>query len=175
MSFSSDNPQLINQLPLSIDFPKDPEQLQMIQSTAYKKTVDAMNSKEGGLYLLQEIGSYIQYFPTSVDSNSSQSLILRPGYRRTYDIVALNGGSISSGSTVSVPHNLDMSTVTAITRMYGGAITNGPFFIPIPYASPTPANCIELFADSTNITIVVGSGQNKITQLYVVLEYLRNP
>lgn len=170
MGFSSDNPLLLNQLPLSIDFPTDPVDLQMIQSTAYKKTVDAINTKEGGLYLEQELGSFIQYFPTSPSPTSSQSLILRPGYRMTVDM-----GPIPSGATVSQAHGIDVATVTAVTRMYGGALSVGPFLLPIPYASSTPNLNIELFADATNVTVKNGAGQNNLTQCYVVIEYLKTP
>ncbi len=63
MSFSSNVPLQSNQLPISLDFP-DPTHPDFLDtlSIAFKRISDAMNTKEGALYTLEEIANFNNYF-----------------------------------------------------------------------------------------------------------------
>lgn len=172
MSFSSDSPLLSNQLPLSIDFPKDQEQFLETLSLAYKRIVDSMNSKEGSLYLLEEIASYNQYFPTSVSSSSSSSLIMRQGYRMTYDLVDLNGGPIPVGTTtINIPANQLINGILDPTSLRGAATISGPM-----YVSLHSANADAIFDNTVpaaQTIIVTNNYPTPMTQAYLTFEYLK--
>jgi hypothetical protein len=172
MSFSNDPAQLSNQLPLSIDFPQDPDELQRILSSSYKQTVDSLNSKEGALYLLQEINSFAQFFPSSVDANSSQSLVLRPAYRVTFDLVAMNGGPISTGITVIplLPEQFIVGIVEP-TSLRGAATISGPEYVSLHGASS------DCEFDNTNpnaqTIIVTNNYASEYSTAIFIFEYLK--
>lgn len=181
MGFSSDQPQLSNQLPLSIDFPENQEQFLETLGLTYKRIVDSTNTKIGGLFLLQQMANFERWFlqsdtaPFDVDITRT-----RNGYRNTLNMIALHGGPIASGETVIVPHGIPLTVDSSITRIYGGARSapgGAPLFLPIPYApNPTALNTsIEVFLDLTNITLRNGAGHNQLNQCFVVVEYLQQP
>ena len=172
MSFSSDRPLQANQLPLSIDFPEDNNELITTLSSSYKQTVDAMNTKEGSLYLLEELASYNQYFPTSVSSNSSSSLILRQGYRMTYDLVDLNGGPIPVGTTtINIPANQIINGILNPTRLRGAATITGPQYVSL-HSSRSDA-VFNNTVPAAQTIVVTNNYPTAMSQAYLIVEYLK--
>jgi hypothetical protein len=47
-------------------------------------------------------------------------------------------------------------------------------YIPLPYASPTLVNNIQLSVDATNVTITTGIDYSAYTVTYVILEYIKS-
>ncbi len=93
MTFSSDNSLSTNQLPISLDVNPEEEGFQSILVLYLRRIANAVNTKESGLYLLQENASFEQWFGSSPNQN-------RNGYRMTFDLIALNGGAdIVAGET----------------------------------------------------------------------------
>ena len=103
MSFSSDDAIITNQLPQTITLPdmEDKSNFSDKVEGLFKDVADTVNGKEGGLYSLEEKGSGAQYY-TKDNSNT-----LRNVYRKTFDLVTLNGGSISGSDTVQYTHEID--------------------------------------------------------------------
>ena len=65
--------------------------------------------------------------------------------------------------------------MTTFTRVYATASdTTGFNYIPVPYASSTAANNIELNVNGTNVNIITGSNRSNFNICYVVLEYLQS-
>src|ERR1700733_458298 len=93
MTFSSDNPLNTNQLPISLDVNPEDKDFDSILLLYLRRVANAVNTKESGLFLLQENASFEQWFQTA---NPGQN---RNAYRVTIDLVALNGGNIPTGST----------------------------------------------------------------------------
>jgi hypothetical protein len=172
MSFSSDKPLLANQLPISIDFPSpDKKEFLDILSLTYKRIADSVNTKEGGLYLLQELATFNQFF--TLNNNRINRFV----YRTTFDMVNLNGGPIGTGTTASFAHNI--TGVNTPTNIYGTATTSTGKFIPLPYVDVTTESSeIQIYATSTNIVLVTGAtidgGANTLTQAYIIFEYTKN-
>jgi hypothetical protein len=100
MSFSSDPATQLNQLPISIEFPKDEDNFQQYLTNWARRVANSVNSKEAGLYNLQEILSFKQYFKPNDVNN------FRVVYRKTFDLVMLNGGPIPPNATIAFPHNI---------------------------------------------------------------------
>ena len=184
MSFSSDQPLMANQLPISLELPtEDAKMLSDALSLLLKRFVDSINTKEGALYMLQELSTFQLWFtPTdaaSIPTYPGNIASFRNGYRSVFDMTATAaGGPIPAGATRSVAHNLDVSVITATTRIYGGfkqdQAAPGPYFGPIPYASTVAINQnIEVYMDATNVNVIVGAGQFQLDQCYIVWEYIK--
>jgi hypothetical protein len=176
MSFTNDRAILANQLPISIEFPKEPERFYEVLTLWQRRVSNAVNTKIGGLYVPQELFSFKQYFTVNDPD------VFRNVYRFTYDMVALNGGPIAAGATVAVPHNIPLPTPTSLfngVNIYGSAtnsdtIPNGPKRMPLPYSSSTTTRDIEIYLDNVNVTLINGSTQTILTYATIVAEYLKN-
>lgn len=133
-----------------------------------------LNTKDTGVYTLEEFVNSQLYFPnptTNSGSVTSQAPIQRNVIRK---VLYYTTGLPNTG-TVTIPHGIACSSLTTFTRIYGcSSDITGLNYIPLPYASPTLANNIELKVDATNVTIITGSNRTNFTQTYVVLEYLQN-
>jgi len=166
MTFSSDPAFQSNQLPISIQFPKDNEEdFFEILDLTYKRIANAVNSKEGGLYQPLELASFTQFFtPNNPQKNRSV-------YRQLYDMVALNGGNIAAGATATFAHNI--TGLVACTRIYGTATTVTPTYLPLPYSAIVLNQQIEIYLTATNVVLVNGAGQAALSQAYVIAEYVK--
>jgi hypothetical protein len=172
MSFSSNPSLLIDQLPVSVDIPRDAAQLQQVLTLLYVRMARAINTKSGSLYSLTEFGNFEQY-NTTIDP-VAQLTIFRDVYRKVFDMVALNGSPISPGATVSFPHNIQ--GITFGTTIYGAATnSDSPVkYIPLPYVSATAVtDQVQVYMTSTNIVLVNGSTQSALTSATIVCEYLK--
>lgn len=169
MSINSDPPLLINQLPQSLEMPKDFNQFREITSLLFKRIIDALNKKEGSLFYLQEIGNFQVYFTTG------QPYVFRNVYRKTFDMVDLNGGPIAAGATVTFAHGI--TGITQTTDIYGSAKNSDvPVkFIPLPYVSATlVTDQVQIYLTPTNVVLVNGATQSILTSATIVAEYLKN-
>jgi hypothetical protein len=168
MSFSSDQATLVNQLPISVDFPREQEKFLEALTLLYKRIANCVNTKEGGLFSIQELFNSQQYFTPGIPN------IFRNVYRTTFDMIALNGGPIAPGATVSQPHNI--VGITAPTHIYGGAVnSDSPVkFLPLNYVSATTlTDQIQIYLDPTNVILINGSTQSTLTSATIVAEYLK--
>lgn len=127
----------------------------------------ALNNRDQGYYFLQEFenGQSLFQSPTAVNISPMRQI-----YR-----MVINFGALPNTGTTSVAHNIAPTSAFTFTRIYGAASdTTGLNYIPLPYASPTLANNIELNADATNVNIITGSNRTNFTITYVILEYVKS-
>lgn len=163
MSFSSDQPMVTNQLS-DFDLPENFEDFSEIFEREHKRVIDVVNSKEGGLYLPQELATFQRYFDEE-DPQTTKNV-----YRKL-----VNFGSLPNTTSKRVEHNVTFNNVTRLTRMYGAASdASGIQFIPLPFASPTLANNVSLEADETDVIITTGSDRSNFDFTTVVLEYTKS-
>lgn len=170
MSSNSDPALLINQLPLSIEFPKDQDKFIEQLTLVYKRIVNTVNTKEGGLYSSQEFFSNQQYSLT--DPSTFKNV-----YRKCFDMTLVAGIStpINTGMTRTITHGI--SGIVQAVHIYGAAKNSDPTpkFIPLPYVSAsTLTDQVQIYATSTDIVLVNGSSQTTLTQATIVLEFLKN-
>jgi len=129
-----------------------------------------LNKKESAIYSDREFLTGQVYFPTASDATETGDSIFRPTYRKVIDF-----GALPNANFKDVAHNITFTDNVIFTRIYGAA-TNPTYGavagIPIPYASPTDADNIELSVGNANVTITTGSNRTAFTQCYVVLEYI---
>jgi ABC-type glycerol-3-phosphate transport system substrate-binding protein len=162
--FSSDPALVSNQLPVSLDFPSDPDELNLFVQALLKRIANAVNTKEGALYVPQEVASFQQYFT----ANNSQKF--RNVYRKVIDF-----GVLPDTAVKTVAHGIAFNSDFSTTRIYGSATdpTNLEY-LPLPYADPDPTKCISLFANGTFVVIQTGTARSNFTRCTVVIEYTKN-
>lgn len=129
----------------------------------------ATNSKDTGLYDLNEFVTGQLFFPEDTDSTVQGEPEYRSVYRKVIDF-----GVLPNTAAKTVAHDITCTTGTILTRLYGGATdpTGALSFLPLPYASPVLANNIELSMDNTNVTITTGSNRIAYTICYVIIEII---
>jgi len=130
-----------------------------------------LNTKDTGMYELSEFVNGQLYFNNPVYNSGTP---FQGGPRQVIRLV-VNFGALPNTGTKSVAHGITCTGQTTFTRIYGcSSDVTGKNYIPLPYASPTAANNIELKVDATNVTIITGSNRSAFTITYVILEYLQN-
>lgn len=167
MTFSSDPSLNTNQLPISLDVNPEERDFQSILLLYLRRVANSVNSKESGLFLLQENANFEQWYQIG---NPQQN---RNAYRITIDLVNLNGGNISTGSTSLI---LSSSTQPTLINGYlypvqgfGGAIdTTG-----LSYFLNDPSIYVR-YNNSTNTIIITNNSGNALTWAVWVQEYLKN-
>lgn len=135
-----------------------------------------VNIKDTGYYDTQEFVNGQLFFPVkTLSSQTSQAPEFRQVFRTVVDF-----GALPNAATKSVAHGIDINTVTdnnlyTFTRIYATASdTTGYTYLPIPYASATAANVIDLSVTATNVVITTGVNRVNYDTCYVILEYLKN-
>lgn len=174
MTVSSDQSLNTNQLPLSLDIDSNDKDSQSIIISYLRRVAQAVNTKESGLFLLQETGSFEQWFGATPQNN-------RSGYRLTVDLVALNlqinvSATIPAGTT----NNLTLSAVPATQPVppigylypvhgFGGALDTAG----VSYFPSDPSITIS-YNGSTNTFTIINNTGNALTWCVFVIEYLKN-
>jgi hypothetical protein len=164
MGFSSDPALLANQLPISVEFPKDFDRFLPILDLLYKRIANSVNTKEGGLYSKTEVAAFMQYFT----SNPNE---FRPVYRKVIDFGALPNAGIKQ-----VAHGLTVTNTFRWVRIYGAATDPVALTgISLDRSSPTLNENIKVDVDATNVTITTAINYSAYTSSQVVLEYTKIP
>jgi hypothetical protein len=167
MTFSSDSALNTNQLPVSLDVNPQESGFQDILLLYLRRVANAVNTKESGLFLLQENAAFEQWYQTA---NPQQN---RNAYRITVDLVLLNGGNIPVGST-----SLVLSTSTQPMKIngylypvqgFGGAVDTGG----LSYFLNDPSIYVR-YQNSTNTIIIQNNSGNALTWAVWVMEYLKS-
>jgi len=130
----------------------------------------SINIRDAGLYPLQEFVNGQQFFPNPALTSASTTT---PVFRTVYRAV-INFGALPNAATKSVPHNIPITFGYTFTRIYGAASdTINLLYIPLPYASASGTDDIELNVDVTNVNITTASDRTNFTVTYVILEYMK--
>lgn len=156
-----------NLLPQNYIIPPDPEEKDIKLRQYLNDIATATNTKDSGIYDATEVitgQSFLPLFSTQTGANATYRTV----FRLTVDF-----GALPNTTTKSVAHGLTLGTTWAATKLYGAATDPSTSFIPLPYASPTAANNIELNMDGTNVNVVTGSDRTGYTVCYIVVEYVK--
>lgn len=102
MSFSSNEPALINQLPQTVNLPdsKNPELFKDQLEDLLRNITNNCNGKTGGLYSLQEYYNSNQFY---IQDNPQR---FRNVYRKVMDFVQENGGNVAGSASVDFAHGI---------------------------------------------------------------------
>lgn len=162
MSFSSDNPQITNQLETTVDFTGDKPLFLDTLTNTYRKISSTVNTKTGGLYQPTELSNSEQFF---TPSNPQKQ---RNVYRMTVDF-----GPLPNNTTKTISHGINFTSEFALTKVYGASSDpTGLQYIPLPYVS-VAGNSIELLITSSTVTIITNSNRSNFKITYIVIEYCK--
>lgn len=129
-----------------------------------------LNTKDSGFYDTSQFVNGQILFPNPTLNSSSSTT---PVFRQIQRLV-INFGPLPNTATKSVAHGITITAATTFTRIYATANDPSTSFIPIPYASNTAGQSIELNVDATNVNITTGSDRTAYTTCYVILEYVQS-
>ncbi len=166
MTFSSDNALNTNQLPVSLNVNPDESDFQSILMLYLRRIANAVNTKESGLFLLQENAPFEQWYTIG---NPQQN---RNAYRITADLVLLNGGNIPIGATSLVlsatTQPMAINGYLYPVQGFGGAIDTAgtSYFLNDP-------DVYVRYVHSTNTIIITNNSGNALTWAVWVMEYLK--
>jgi hypothetical protein len=167
MTLSSNIPLDTNQLPISLDINPNEEDFENILLLYLRRVANAVNTKESGLFLLQENANFEQWYQTG---NPQQN---RNAYRITADLVLLNGGNIPVGATSLVlsSSTQPMSVMGYLypVQGFGGALSTAG----LSYFLNDPSIYVR-YNSSTNTIIITNNSGNALTWCVFVMEYLKN-
>ena len=129
-----------------------------------------LNLKDTGYYDTSEFVTGQKFFPKPGLTSLSA---VTPDFRQTYRKV-INFGALPNTGTTNIDHGITVDANTIFTRIYGVATDPaGLSYLPLPYASSTAANNIELSVNNTNVTIITGSDRSAYTITYVIVEFMK--
>lgn len=156
-----------NQLPISLDVNPNEKDFQSILLLYMRRVASAVNSKESGLFFLQETATFEQWYQIG---NPQQN---RNGYRITVDLVDLNAGNIPTGATSlvlsSTTQPMNINGYMFPVQGFGGAVdtTGLSYFLNDP-------DVYVRYQNSTNTIVIQNNSGNALTWMVYVFEYLKN-
>lgn len=131
------------------------------------------NTKESGYYLTDALYYNDQQWFPNTNTGELTNPYIKP-VNRSGGRVTLKDIALPNTGTVSIPHNIPCTPQTRIFVKYADAVNSaGTSFLPLPYASATLANVIELNADNVNVNITTNSNRTDYTAI-VVLDFIQN-
>lgn len=132
-----------------------------------------LNLKDSAYYDTNEFVTGQSYFPNpALNSNSTTVATYRPTYRLVVNFGALPNNTFSPNTQGK--HGLTINSGFTFTRIYGVASdTTGLKYIPIPYASASGTDNIQLDVNATNVVITTASNRTNFNVCYVILEFLK--
>lgn len=165
MAFSSSESALINQLPISVIFPKTYEEFMPIMDLLYKRVAAAVNTKTGALFSSQEFGDFEQFYDPSNPQN------FRNVFRKVVRITNLVAGANNYA------HGITSISGYTFTHIYGTIQNTTPTLVAaIPQGQPTGTlTGVSVEVDATNVIVTITAGSPYIGfNGYVILEYTKN-
>lgn len=142
----------------------------------FNNVILALNIKDSGYYSQEEFVNGQLFYPdySRVNSANSAPATFRQIYRKVIDT-----GALPNTGTTNTAHGITFlpaagNTTFLFTRIYGCATDQANrIALPLPYASPTDANNIEVQVDATDVIITTGSNRTAFAKSHVTLEYIK--
>jgi hypothetical protein len=160
-------------LPVYDAVPENWDEAKEFLAERLKEIANAVNVREIGFFLDEELltGKYL--FPTSLPQGDSTPQQFRQILR-----MVVNFGVLPVTGTKSVPHGIYVDSNFTLVQLYAAATDPVALVaIPIPFVQEVdPSNeGIQLYMDSTNVNIVVQSDNSNFTRCIVTIEYTQEP
>lgn len=128
----------------------------------------SLNSRDSGYYPITQFINGQLFFPNPEYTTSTNTQVLRQVFRQV--VIC---GALPNATTKSVAHGIDINEAYTFTRIYGCATDPiNLLYVPLPYASNTANDNIELSVDATNVVITTASDWTAYTITNVVLEWV---
>lgn len=165
----TDSQTLESYLPVYDAIPKTWEEARPFIVEQLKKISDAVNIREIGWFLDEELLSGKAFIPGSNDVlDGDTSVRYRTMLRKVIDF-----GPLPAAGVKSVPHGIVFDNNFTLIQIWASATDPiGLICFPIPYADPNVlANAVLLTMDAVNVNIGVGINRTNYTRCFVIIEY----
>ena len=139
-------------------------------SPQFKELIVKLHQNINSIAILLNLKDTGQYSPNEFVCGQQYALGDNPSqiFRKL-----INFGALPDTDTKTIAHGIAPTVDAKFTRIYGAASdTTNRLYLPLPYASSTAANNIELSVDATNVTIITGSNRSAYASTFIVLEYM---
>lgn len=167
---SSDSQNLESYVPVYDVVPEKWEDARAFLAEQLKKITNAVNSKEIGFFLDQELLSGKAFIPgvnIATDGGSSQQF--RTVLRKVIDF-----GALPNSATKSVPHGIFFDANFTLIDMWISATDSiNLLAFTLAYWSNSSPGSIILNMDNTNINVTTTSDYSAYTRSFVVCEYMQ--
>ncbi|HXQ38564.1 MAG TPA: hypothetical protein VN843_31475 [Anaerolineales bacterium] len=171
MTVSLDSQTLESYVPVYDVIPEKWEDARGFVVEQIKKMSNAINIREIGWFLDEELLSGKSFIPGANNRQASQT---GQNYRSILRKV-VDFGALPNAGTKSVPHGITVTDNFTLTFMAAAATDPvGLTSIAIPHATPVAlANNIAITLDATNVNITTGVNRSNFTRCFVTIEYLQ--
>jgi hypothetical protein len=171
---SSDSQILESFVPVYDTVPEKWEDARPFLVEQMKKITNAVNVREIGFFLDEELLSGKSFIPgVNANLNGATSQLFRQVLRKVIDFGGLPLNPL--GGTKSVPHGIVFDANFTLVQMWASA--TDPIALtalPIPFASPSAlAENIRLYMDRTFVNITTAANYSGYTRCFVVIEYMQ--
>jgi hypothetical protein len=170
MTIPIDSQNLESYVPVYDAAPKTWEEGMPFIVEQLKKLANAVNAREIGFFLDQELLSGKSFIPgVNIVTDGGSSQQFRTVLRKVIDF-----GALPNTTVKSVAHGITFDANFTLIQMFASATdpTNLEA-LPIPYDSAGLGQGIAMNMDATNINILTQSNRSTYTRCYVVIEYLQ--
>jgi hypothetical protein len=170
MSIPIDSQNLESYVPVYDAAPKTWEEGMPFIVEQLKKLANAVNAREIGFFLDQELLSGKAFIPginIATDGGSSQQF--RTVLRKVIDF-----GQLPNAGLKQVAHGITVDANFTLIQMFASATdpTNLISF-PMPFDSAGSGTGVALFMDATYVNVITQSDRSTYIRCYVVIEYLQ--
>lgn len=171
MTLGLDSQNLESYIPVYDAAPKTWEEGMPFIVEQLKKLANAVNAREIGFFLDQELLSGKSFIPgVNIVTDGGSSQQFRTVLRKVIDF-----GPLPAAGTKPIPHGILFDRNFTLIQMW--ACATDPVALiafPIPYADPIAlVNAVNLTMDATNVNITVGINRSNFTRCFIVVEYIQ--
>lgn len=165
-----DSQQLESYVPVYDVVPEKWEEARQFLVEQLKKLATAVNSREIGFYLDQELLSGKAFIPgvnIATDGGSSQQF-------RTILRKVIDTGTLPNTGIKTIPHDITIDANFTLIDLYGAATDpTNLLSIGLGHAAISSPNTVEIFLDSVNVVILTGSNRSSYTRSFIIIEYMQ--
>ncbi len=167
MTSISDDQNFESYLPVYDAIPDKWEDSRAFIVEQFKRVSNAVNSREIGFFLDEEVLSGKAFIPGSNLSGTSQQF--RQVLRKVIDF-----GPLPNTAAKPVPHGITFDSNFTLVQMYAAATDPVNLIaLPIPYAPAGAVDGVTVYMDAINVVIVTASNRSAYTRCFVVIEYMQ--
>ena len=168
MTIPSDDQVFESFVPVYDTVPENWEEARQFLIEHLKKISNAINAREIGFFLDEELLSGKQFIPSVPTAGSPQQF--RSVLRKVIDF-----GALPNAAAKAVPHGINVNANFTLVQMYGAASDPVALvYTEIPATDLTAlANQMVLFMTATDVVIGTGVNRANFTRCFVTIEYIQ--
>lgn len=157
-------------VPVYDTVPEDWQEARPFLVEVLKKISNAVNLREIGWMLDEEILSGKAFIPVALPAGDATPQQFRQMLRKVIDM-----GPLPNNSNKTVDHGILVDFNFTLIQIYGAATDpNNLISIPLPFVElPNVNDSIKLYMDATRVVVTTTSNRGNFTRCFVTIEYIQ--